>query len=347
MIPLLSALAHLSALRERHALEDALVELVQREVLPGSHWVRLVRAIGEPGQQHWQIRASFDGQLDTHERDQVWAEWQTLPLLSAHPLRLQAIAAGHMLQHGQAPCVAVYPIDREATAACVLELQTAQPLPEPAAHALERVLQIYANLVGLLDYGEKDALTGLLNRKSFDGAFVRAAMQQDVIEQAVQQPNRRSAHGQHAYWMAVLDIDHFKRINDNYGHLIGDEVLVLLARIMRSSLRLQDQVYRFGGEEFVLLLRCPDTGSAEHVLERFRRYVAEFQFPRVDAVTVSIGFTQLQGDDTPDLAFNRADKAVYQAKASGRNRICSFAALVASGTIPDDHPSADHDIQYF
>lgn len=343
---LLSALARLSALRERHALEEVLVELVQRDILPTSHWVRLVRAIGEPGQQHWQIQAHFDGRLDTSERDQVWAEWSSLPKLAEFPLRLQALAAGRMLRHGSGPCVAVHPLEHEAAAACVLEIQTDHPVPVQTVHTLEWVLQIYANLVSLLDYGEKDALTGLLNRKSFDGAFVRAAMQQDALEQEGGPPNRRTPHGQQAYWMAVLDIDHFKSINDAYGHLIGDEVLVLMARIMRTTLRLQDQIYRFGGEEFVVLLRCPDHASAEQVLERFRHGVAGFEFPQVGQVTISIGFTQLRGDDTPDLAFNRADKAVYQAKASGRNRICSFAALVASGTISDT-PATDNDIQYF
>lgn len=346
MNQLLASLARLSALRERHALEDALVELVQRELVPASHWVRLVRAIGEPGQQHWQVRASFDGQLDTSERDQLWAEWHTLPTVSAHPLRLQAMASGQVLHRGQAPCLSVYPLETEPTAACVLEIETAAPVPLPTVHTIEWVLQVYRNLVGLLDYGEKDALTGLLNRKSFDGAFVRAAMQQDTREPADGLPNRRAPEGQQRYWMAVLDIDHFKRINDSHGHLIGDEVLVLMARIMRTSLRLQDQIYRFGGEEFVLLLRCPDPAHAEQVLERFHQAVAGFAFPQVGQVTVSIGFTQLRGDDTPDLAFNRADKAVYQAKASGRNRICCFAALVASGTIIE--PTAtNNDIQFF
>jgi diguanylate cyclase (GGDEF)-like protein len=346
MNQLLSALARLSALRERHALEDALVELVQREVLQHSHWTRLVRAIGEPGQQHWQIRAHFDSQLDTSERDQVWSEWDTLPALSAHPLRQQAIASGQTLHRGDAPCLAVFPVDRDAMAACVLEVQTDERMRATTVRTIEYVLQIYRNLVGLLDYGEKDALTGLLNRKSFDGAFVRAAMQQDALEQEDEHPNRRTPRTQQAYWMAVLDIDHFKRINDTYGHLIGDEVLVLMARIMRTALRLQDQVYRFGGEEFVLMLRCPDHASAEQVLQRFHETVAHFVFPQVGQVTVSIGFTQLRGDDTPDLAFNRADKAVYQAKASGRNRICSFATLVASGTIAET-PAADNDIQFF
>lgn len=346
MNQILSALARLSALRERDALEDALVELVRRDAMPECNAVRLVRAIGEPGAQHWQIRAGFASELDTTERDHVWADWSGLPTVADFPWRQQAIAVGHVVQHGSDPCLAVFPLERDPVQACVLEIESAQPLSNAQCHTVQWLLAIYRNLIGLLDYGEKDALTGLLNRKSFDGAFVRAAMQQNALELKLDHADRRTAHHQQSYWMAVLDIDHFKRINDNYGHLIGDEVLVLMARIMRTALRQQDQLYRFGGEEFVVLLRCPDHAHAEAVLERFRETVERFEFPRVGGVTVSVGFTQLRGSDSPDSAFNRADKAVYQAKNSGRNRVCSFARLLASGAVVDT-ASIEEDIEFF
>ena len=346
MNQILSALARLSALRERDALEDAIVELVRRDAVPECDSVRLVRAIGEPGAQHWQVRAGFAQELDTTERDHVWADWSSLPAVADYPLRQQAIAIGNVVQHGSDPCLAIFPLERDPVQACVLEIESAQPLNNGQCHTVHWLLAIYRNLIGLLDYGEKDALTGLLNRKSFDGAFVRAAMQQDALEQDLDHADRRIPHEQQSYWMAVLDIDHFKRVNDTFGHLIGDEVLVLMARIMRTALRQQDQLYRFGGEEFVVLLRCPDHARTEAVLERFRETVERFEFPRVGTVTVSIGFTQLRGDDSPDTAFNRADKAVYQAKDAGRNRVCSFAQLLASGTVVDN-ASPEEDIEFF
>lgn len=343
---ILSALARLSALRERDALEDALVELVRRDAVPECNSVRLVRAIGEPGAQHWQVRAGFAQELDTTERDRVWADWSGLPVVADYPLRQQAIAIGNVVQHGNDPCLAIFPLERDPMQACVLEVESAQPLHNGQCHTVHWLLAIYRNLIGLLDYGEKDALTGLLNRKSFDGAFVRAAMQQDALEQDLDHADRRTTHDQQPYWMAVLDIDHFKRVNDTFGHLIGDEVLVLMARIMRTALRQQDQLYRFGGEEFVVMLRCPDHARAEAVLERFRETVERFEFPRVGSVTVSVGFAQLRGDDSPDTAFNRADKAVYQAKDAGRNRVCSFAQLLASGAVVDT-ASTEEDIEFF
>lgn len=342
----LSALARMSALRERDAMEEALVEMVRRDIVPGCDAVRLVRAIGEPGQQHWQVRASFALTLDTSERDHVWADWSRLPLLADHPHRQQAVLIGDTVQHGRHPCLSIFALERDPLCACVLEIESEHPLPPDSQHTIAWVLAIYRNLLGLLDYGEIDALTGLLNRKSFDGAFVRAAMQQDALEQALDHPDRRGVHTRQSYWMAVMDIDHFKRVNDSFGHLIGDEVLVLMARIMRTALRHHDQLYRFGGEEFVVMMRCPDHARAQAVLERFRQTVEAFEFPQVGRVTTSIGFTQLRGDDTPDLAFNRADKAVYQAKESGRNRVCSFAELLASGTIIESPPTGD-DIEFF
>lgn len=343
---ILSALARMSALREREALEEALVEMVRRDIEPGCDAVRLVRAIGEPGQQHWQVRASFADDLDTAERDHVWADWSRLPPLADFPHRLQAVLIGDTVQHGHQPCLSIFALERDPLCACVLEIESAQALAPDKQRTIGSLLAIYRNLIGLLDYGEKDALTGLLNRKSFDGAFVRAAMQQDALEQDLDRPNRRGSHTQQSYWMAVMDIDHFKQVNDRFGHLIGDEVLVLMARIMRTALRHHDQLYRFGGEEFVVMMRCPDHARAQAVLERFRQTVEAFEFPQVGRVTTSIGFTQLRGDDTPDLAFNRADKAVYQAKESGRNRVCSFAELLASGTIVES-PTAGDDIEFF
>lgn len=343
---LLSSLARLSALREREAMEETLVELVRRDIVPGCNAVRLVRAVGEPGQQHWQVRACFAETLDTSERDHVWADWSRLPLLAEFPHRQQAILSGDTVQHGRHPCLSIFALERSPLCAGVLEVESAQALPPERQHTIASVLAVFHNLMGLLDYGEKDALTGLLNRKSFDGAFVRAAMQQDALEQEWDQPDRRNAPPQQSFWMALMDIDHFKHVNDNFGHLIGDEVLVLMARIMRTTLRHHDQLYRFGGEEFVIMLRCPNHAGALAMLERFRQTVETFEFPQVGQITLSIGFTQLHGDDTPDLAFNRADKAVYQAKESGRNRVCSFAELLASGTIADS-PATGDDIEFF
>jgi len=152
---------------------------------------------------------------------------------------------------------------------------------------------------------------------------------------------QRRHHGDGSCWLGVIDIDHFKRVNDNFGHLIGDEVLLLLSRLMRSSFRYHDRLYRFGGEEFVVLMRSASADAAMLAFERLRSNVERFAFPRVGHITVSVGFTEVRSADTPASAFERADQAVYHAKENGRNRIADHAALVAHGALVEDTPDGD------
>ena len=140
-------------------------------------------------------------------------------------------------------------------------------------------------------------------------------------------------------WLGVIDIDHFKRVNDSYGHLIGDEVLLLMSRLMRSSFRFDDRLYRFGGEEFVVLMRCADGDAAAQAFERLNS-TSSATCSRRWAITVSIGFTELKGGDTPNGAFERADKAVYFAKGNGRNQVRHHADLVSAGHPPTTPRSA-------
>jgi diguanylate cyclase (GGDEF)-like protein len=105
-------------------------------------------------------------------------------------------------------------------------------------------------------------------------------------------------------------------------------------------------LYRFGGEEFVVLMRCAGADDAEVALERFRDTVQEHVFPQVGTITVSIGFAALRDDDTPGGAFDRADKAVYYAKGNGRNQVRSYQKLVDSGALVEDKPESK-DVDFF
>ena len=123
----------------------------------------------------------------------------------------------------------------------------------------------------------------------------------------------------------VMDLDHFKAVNDRFGHPVGDQVLSAMAQRMVFGLRKVDQLGRIGGEEF--LAYCPQTDlvGAKSLAERLREHVALDPLPglpSVDRVTLSIGLACWEGgDDTLDLMLSRADKALYQAKAEGRNRV--------------------------
>ena len=196
----------------------------------------------------------------------------------------------------------------------VLEVLTREALSAADQRLVAGMLRVYRNFQGLLDYSERDTLTGLLNRKTFDESFMRLALAVPDALPAAAQGGLRQAETKLNTWLAVIDIDHFKRVNDQFGHLIGDEVLLLLARLMRSTFRFHDKVYRFGGEEFVALVRCGELPAAQASFERLRANVQAHAFPQVGAITVSVGFTRIRSGDTPTGAFERADQAVYFAK---------------------------------
>ncbi|WP_241463943.1 GGDEF domain-containing protein [Rhodoferax saidenbachensis] len=324
----------MSGLRDREALDAALVRLVISSGEGMVHSACLIRVVGEGDDRRCLVLARVDAASAPLSRDLLWTDWTILPHVHDFPLRQQAVESGHAVHAATSPRTTVVPLVTPQGIWGLLEIGTDQALSAQALELVDGILLTYNNLRGLLDYGEKDALTELLNRKSFDGAFFRATAEQhdDSLPEG---GDRRHLHSEAGVWLAVLDIDHFKHVNDTFGHLIGDEVLLLLARLMRSCFRFHDQLYRFGGEEFVVLMRCDSVDHAEAALERLRERVQAYAFPQVGTITVSIGFSILLPHDTPSDAFGRADKAVYHAKEHGRNQVCSYQALVASGDLKD------------
>ncbi|SFM01512.1 GGDEF domain-containing protein [Marinobacter zhejiangensis] len=130
----------------------------------------------------------------------------------------------------------------------------------------------------------------------------------------------------HPVTIGVLDIDHFKRINDSYGHKAGDRVIQLVAKTLEGRLRATDFIARYGGEEFVLMMPETTTDTAKAVLDDLRGQVAELPFHfRGEPVTItfSAGLTDLRTGDDQDSVFDRADKVLYDAKSGGRNRVCA------------------------
>ncbi|HJW05925.1 MAG TPA: GGDEF domain-containing protein [Rhodanobacter sp.] len=217
-------------------------------------------------------------------------------------------------------------------------LQLDSDLPPAASRPLtDGFARIYANYTALLHESEHDKLTGLYNRRSLERQLQRLLHQR---EQALRMgvPPACASRGELAeappqVWLAILDIDHFKRINDTYGHIYGDEVILLLAQQMRACFRRSDVLFRFGGEEFVILFGAAAEGIVHAVLERFRQRIAEHVFPQVGSVTVSIGYAGVGCHDYPASALDRADKALYYAKQHGRNSVCGYESLSTRGLL--------------
>jgi diguanylate cyclase (GGDEF)-like protein len=156
-----------------------------------------------------------------------------------------------------------------------------------------------------------DALTKLFNRRHFDRA----------LETEIARAQRYELD----MCLVMVDVDFFKRINDTYGHIVGDEVLCHVAEVLQAQARKSDVVARFGGEEFALILPETSHSDAGAVAERMRRTLESrpvaFGDDVMVHVTASLGYTSLQAQDTPRSVLERADTALYRAKDTGRNRV--------------------------
>lgn len=153
----------------------------------------------------------------------------------------------------------------------------------------------------------QDMLTGLFNRRAFASSMRRA--------------RSRQARRQSPVSLVVLDIDFFKRINDTYGHEEGDEVLRRVSKILIDEMRRTDDIFRWGGEEFLILMEETDVDKAGLVADRLREIIEKARILRKGRVTASFGVTQLVPGETDTDFFNRADAALYDAKDMGRNRV--------------------------
>jgi diguanylate cyclase (GGDEF)-like protein len=334
MIDLVDSVADLTALRDREELE-IIMAMAASDLL------------GVSVSKLWRL-ATHSGELRLHER--AWladrrvtisdmpADTSDLPTLASHrelhecydkkiPLPIGPDADG---RHRH-----IFPIVSPGGVVGFLDVCRAAPLNDDQRRLTSGLLRIYQNQIETLNYCESDELTGLLNRKTFDASFgllariaapARAGMAPfERIER------RRPVNPNEPRWLAVLDIDFFKRINDRHGHVRGDEVLVAVAQLMRNSFRQADRLFRCGGEEFMIILEPTAARFVGGVLERFRMVVQAYDFPQVGEVTMSIGFTDIRPDDTGLAAFRRADAALYAAKHGGRNQVICYEELPFGG----------------
>jgi diguanylate cyclase (GGDEF)-like protein len=171
--------------------------------------------------------------------------------------------------------------------------------------------KLYQNYQEARRDSETDPLTGLGTRR--------------VLEKVLKAECARASRYNSSFSVAIVDVDNFKQINDNAGHVAGDNVLRLLAKTMQHNIRATDIIIaRYGGDEFVLLMLETKLSGAKVLLERLRRHVKTISLPKVKSVTISCGLAEWNGGPPPDTAetiLKRADDALYEAKRSGRNRV--------------------------
>lgn len=194
-------------------------------------------------------------------------------------------------------------VARAAVLHALKALQDADALKQQLVAQIQRVDELNRQLS---EMATTDALTGLNNRRMFDHSL---QLELAIVE-------RRET----PLSLLVLDVDHFKRINDTHGHEVGDTVLVAIAQVLSGCARVIDIVARVGGEEFAVILPNTDTPGALEVAERMRTAVAQATWLAQPA-TISIGVATLQPAEDASSLYARADAALYAAKAAGRNRV--------------------------
>lgn len=198
---------------------------------------------------------------------------------------------------------------------------------------IQGILEVFTNYFDLLDTSQRDQLTGLFNRYSLETNLDRLWNLLSARLHESTDENTKRINTPETYWLGVLDIDHFKNINDTFGHMIGDEVLIMVTRLLQASLRQSDLLYRYGGEEFIAIIAANDLDSATQAFERARLEVEKFQFPQVGHITISGGFSSADPSVLPQEVINRADSSLYAAKNAGRNRIYHYDTLVKEGVL--------------
>ena len=181
---------------------------------------------------------------------------------------------------------------------------------QQAESAEQRIKDLEAELGQISELVYQDHLTGTLNRRGMEDAFEREFA-------------RSERHGIPVS-IALLDVDHFKRLNDTYGHETGDQALVHLANVVKEILRPTDTVARYGGEEFVVILPNSNANDAAGIMTRLQRELTKRFFLHDNErilITFSAGVAQRQGAETSEAMITRADAALYRAKQAGRNRV--------------------------
>ena len=330
--------------RERDLLELS-VSKALIQLLPLTR-VIVARVFNEEGVSRWLEVASLDARGGGKVVDPLRVDFHSLPALEDHKDRFQCAQSRELVEVAWAgangPRITYFPLfagfraDEEG----VLEVHSDASLTPPALETIATVLQVYRNMFRLLAYSDRDGLTGLFNRKSLDDTFYSAVL--DELEQGgpdnapriAGAPERRHRVPPN-YWLGSISVDQFGLLGDRSGHLLAEEVLILVARILGNTFRTYDRLYRLGGEQFAVLMHCPDEALVLAAFERLRANIEKFNFPQVGRVTACAGFTRITADDSPSTSLERAERAVETARRQGGNKVFSYAGLLRQGMVEE------------
>ena len=331
--------------RDRNLLELTLAKAVLD--LLRIDRVVLARVVSEEGTKRWLDVVALDGRGGGKVVDPLRIDFQTLPVLEDMRDRWRCLQDKNLLEIAWAgeegPRISYIPLysDDSNDDQGIVEIHSGGVLQIGQQEIVRDLLHVYRNMYNLLAYSDRDPLTGLLNRKSLDDTFYSAVLD-ELGEGGARDTGAPTLPGQERrhrvppnYWLGTISVDNFSAINDKHGHLIAEEVLILVARIVNNTFRTYDRLYRLGGEQFAVLMHCPDESLVLAAFERFRVNMEKFNFPQVGNVTACAGFTRVSADDSPSTTLERAERAVDFAQQQGRNQVLSHPELVRKGLFGD------------
>jgi diguanylate cyclase (GGDEF)-like protein len=178
-------------------------------------------------------------------------------------------------------------------------------------------LIVFGLLAWLFELNRSEALQEALSRAMFDE--LTGAGSRKLLYLILTQTKSHSSRHSHPISLILIDLDHFKNINDTYGHLTGDTILKTFADLLRSKIREEDTLIRWGGEEFIIVAPNTDDKQASTLAEKLRRTIEEHSFGIAQNITASFGVTHIEPNESEEATIHRADTALYRAKENGRN----------------------------
>ncbi|MDT8990912.1 GGDEF domain-containing protein [Curvibacter sp. APW13] len=343
MTSLTEHLIKLTDHRDRDLLELTLAKAMVK-LLPIDR-VLISKVVSEEGVKRWIDIVTLDARGGGKVQDPLRVDFDQLPKLEDERHRMRCLMEKGVVEYAWAgdngPRISYLPLflDNRNQEEGVIEVHSGGSLTQPQLDLIGDLHHVFINMYNLLAYSDRDALTGLLNRKSLDDTFYRAVLDElgelenpDKAMETVVAPGKERRHRVPPnYWLGAISVDDFKALKEQHGQVVAEEVLLLVARIVNNTFRTYDRLYRFGGDEFGVLMHCPDEALVLAAFERFRANIEKFNFPQVGRVTISAGFTRITPDDSPQTSLARAESAVDYAQQHGKNQVFSHPDLLRRG----------------
>jgi diguanylate cyclase (GGDEF)-like protein len=322
---MLTHIASFTSLRDQELLAFSLLQSVSSILTPNN---KAIVKLSLTGEVLHQIRFSDGGYQQINDDISLDEEWKRF---FSH---MQNSGLDNHRFSKKVGVTYVYTINHSKNYNQYLVIDLDQNMTSVQSHMLSGMLNIFNNFHALLVDSQTDALTGLLNRKTFEKSIINFHLEPEKPSNFQSNDKRANRSDEKVEnWLVIVDVDNFKSINDKFGHVYGDEVLIHIANALKINIRNKDLVFRFGGEEFVIFLKNNTRAECEATLSRLSLAISDASMYQLDSLTVSYGVTKFDPSIFHTTLMDYADQALYYSKENGRDRYTFFEDLIKSGLV--------------